>query len=116
MNKYYKIALVLGLLVLGLFLPDLNGGFCIFSVDDNVALGNVTRRFHDGLSPNTDASNGVSCSVSDVERPELVLHIFPKWQATCTTNNTKEWDHSKSESSFYYIMRCGGVSYSYSFE
>ena len=115
MNKYCKIALVLALLVFVSFLPHLNGGFCTNSVDENVALLNVTNKFRESLSPNIDAGNGVSCSVSSAERVTQLAEVNAKWQATCVTKKSTEIDIVGSKSNFYYITRCGFVSYAYTF-
>ena len=105
------------LFCLGLFasaLPGLNGGYCIFSVDKKAAHQSVLKKFEQSFTGEKAGNYESNCEVEDVVRSELA-EVRAKWQAACSTTREDVSRFGNDKSKFYYITRCGFVSYSYSY-
>ena len=114
MSKLVKVVIGLIFLASLIFLPQINGGLCVASVDESVAIQNVSKRYAESISQNYKTAPEVICTLAAAEGFERLAEVSAKWQSECNASGGVAVEGTVPPTKLYYITRCGFASYAYS--
>ena len=114
MSKILKAVIGLIFLASLIILPQINGGLCVASVDESVAIQIVSKRYAESISQNYKPAPEVICTLSAAEGSKRLAEVSAKWQSECNAPGKVAVAGIVPPAKFYYITRCGFASYAYS--